>query len=99
MLIPQQQRTLLLRALGGHDPLDVLAAIAALQLLPRNANALFRLEAAAGVAATHTPVDDGAPIADDAALAWVNRPVFGGATDPFNNVFTDEFLFHYGSFV
>lgn len=98
MLIPQQQRVAALEALAGCDPLDVLAAIAALQLLPQNANALFRLEAAAGIAATLTSVEDGAPLVDDAVLAWVNRPVFGGAADPFNNVFTDEFLFHYGSF-
>jgi hypothetical protein len=48
VLIPQQQRAALVGAVAGRDPIDVLAAIAALQLLPQNANALFRLEAAAG---------------------------------------------------
>jgi hypothetical protein len=99
VLIPQQQRDTAVAALNGLDPLDVLAAIAALKLLPQNANALFRLEAAAGVASTATPVQGGGAIADGAVVAWVNRPVFGGIGDPFNNVFTDEFLFHYGSFV
>jgi hypothetical protein len=47
VLIPQQQRAALVGAVAGRDPIDVLAAIAALQLLPQNANALFRLEAAA----------------------------------------------------
>jgi hypothetical protein len=75
------------------------AAIGALQLVPENANALFRLEAAAGVASTVASVAAGAGMADEAAVAWVNRPVFGASADPFNNVFTDEFLFHYGSFV
>lgn len=99
MLIPQQQRDSSVAVLDGIDPLDVLAAIGALQLMPENANALFRLEAAAGVATTISPVANGAAIADEAAIAWVNRPVFSAAADPFNNVFTDEFLFHYGSFV
>ncbi len=98
MLIPQQQRDTAIAALAGLDPLDVPAAIAALQLLPENVNALFRLEAAAGVAATVARTDGGAVISDGAALAWVNRPIFSGPADPFNNVFTDEFLFHYGSF-
>lgn len=97
MLIPQQQRDAAVAALAGLDPLDVLAAIGGLQLMSENANALFRLEAAAGVVMTLAPAD-GTAIADEAALAWVNRPVFAAATDPFNNVFTDEFLFHYGSF-
>jgi len=99
VLIPQEQRDTLVAAVAGADPLHVLAVIGALQLLPQNANALFRLEAAAGVAATLASAHAGTPIADDAVLAWVNRPVFSGATDPFNNVFTDEFLFHHGSFV
>jgi hypothetical protein len=99
VLIPQIQRDTALVALAGRDPLDLLATIAALQLLPQNANALFRLEAAAGVAVTLAPVEEIVPIADDAVLAWVNRPVFGGEIDPFNNAFTDEFLFHFGSFV
>jgi hypothetical protein len=98
VLIPQLQRDTAVAALAGLDPLDVLAAIGGLQLLPENANALFRLEAAAGVASTIAPIDGGNVIADDATLAWVNRPAFAAATDPFNNVFTDEFLFHYGSF-
>jgi hypothetical protein len=99
VLIPQQQRDTAIAALARLDPLDVLAAIGALQLLPENANAIFRLEAAAGVASTAAPVEDGSGIADEAAIAWVNRPIFGAVADPFNNVFTDEFLFHYGSFV
>jgi hypothetical protein len=99
VLIPQQQRDTATAALAGLDTFDVVAAIGALQLLPENANALFRLEAAAGVASTVAPVGAGAGIADEAAIAWVNRPAFGAVADPFNNVFTDEFLFHYGSFV
>jgi hypothetical protein len=42
VLIPQQQRTTALAALAGRDPLDVLAAIAGLQLSPQNANAVFK---------------------------------------------------------
>jgi hypothetical protein len=99
VLISQQQRDTAAAALAGLDTLDVVAAIGALQLVPENANALYRLEAAAGVASTLTPVAAGASIADEAAVAWANRPVFGASADPFNNVFTDEFLFHYGSFV
>ena len=76
----------------------MLAAVAGLQLMPENVNALFRLEAAAGVTATLDPSDGDEALPDTAAVAWVNRPVFSGAADLFNNVFTDEFLFHYGSF-
>jgi hypothetical protein len=98
MLIPREQRETALAVLGGLDPIDLIAAIGALQLLPQNANALPRLEAAAGVARSLGAVEGGAPIADERVLAWVNRPVFANA-GVFNNVFTDEFLFHYGSFV
>jgi hypothetical protein len=92
VLIPQQQRDTAIAALARLDPLDVLAAIGALQLLPENANAIFRLKTAAGVASTAAPIEDGSGIVDEAAIAWVNRPVFGAVADPFNNVFTDEFL-------
>lgn len=98
MLIPQEQRDIALAVLANHDPLDVLAAVAGLQLVPDNVNALFRLEATAGLAATVDRNQGGEALPDAAAVAWVNRPVFAGAADPFNNVFTDEFLFHYGSF-
>ncbi|MGH3070797.1 MAG: hypothetical protein ACRDNB_00840 [Gaiellaceae bacterium] len=98
MLIPQPHRDIAVAALANHDPVEVLAAVAGLQLMPENVNALFRLEAAAGLAATADPSDGGGALPDAAAIAWVNRPVFTGPVDPFNNVFTDEFLFHYGSF-
>ena len=69
MIVSQLQRDTAVAALNGLEPLDVLAAIGALQLSPRNANALFRLEAAAAVATTITPADGGRDIADAVSVA------------------------------
>lgn len=99
MIISEQQRVTALAALAGCDPLDALATIAALQLIPENANALARLEGAAGVATGLAPSPGGAAISDETVLAWVNRPLFADSDSPFNNTFTDEFIFHGGSFV
>jgi hypothetical protein len=99
MLIPRQQRATALAAVTDVDPVDLIAAISALQLIPINANALARLEAAAAVASALPARPEGGGVTGDRALAWVNRPVFTGDIERFNNVFTDEFLFHYGSFV
>jgi hypothetical protein len=68
MLILRQQRATALAAVADVDPMDLIAAISALQLIPINANALARLEAAAAVASALPARPEGGGVTSDRAL-------------------------------
>ncbi len=67
----------LLAAFEGYDPLDVAAAVAALQLMPENADRQARLEVVAGLVASVKPVR-GQRLIDRAQMERLFRePPFG----------------------
>jgi hypothetical protein len=89
--------------LGGYSSFDLVAALAALQLLPENASALGRLEAAVTLAAG-VPVDSSAPHISAGKLRnTLNGPPFSAALQdedsPFDELLTEPLAFHGGSYL
>jgi hypothetical protein len=94
----------LAESLAKFNAVDVLAAVAALQLLPENADRSVRLEVLAHVAASIGPSPIVEQIRPDAWNAICNSgplsdsPVTS-AEDPFESLFTEAFTFFDGSYV
>lgn len=93
----------LAEALKEYDCRDLLAADAALQLIPQNAERTLRLEALAHVAASLQPAINKPAITPDELQEIVTRYPLGegpiaAAEDPYENLFTEAFAFHGGSY-
>ncbi len=92
-------------AISVFDPLDLAAKLAALQLVPENADRLVRIYGATAVAASVPPPSGGGPGVSASRLRRVlNGPplsesVFASGEDPFNNTFAEIIIFHGGSHV
>ncbi|MFH1679398.1 MAG: hypothetical protein ABIH26_01995 [Candidatus Eisenbacteria bacterium] len=94
----------LLSVLTAHDPFDIAAGIGGLQLMPENANRLYRLEMAASIVAgleakAHTPKM--ALAQWDAVLnkSFLGSRAVAAAEDPFNYAFTEAVTSTGGSYI
>jgi hypothetical protein len=91
--------------LGSYDPLDLASGIAALQLMPENADRLVRLEGAALLVAASLPTGVGRPLMSVGRWKqWLNRPplstsMFSRAEDPFETLLTEALPVCGGAFV
>lgn len=88
---------------SGIDPLDLAAGMAALQLLPANADRLLRLEAGAGLAASLVPAPGQRPAMRDDLDGLLHQsalgnPPFALLEDPHEGLFTDSVLFSGGPY-
>jgi hypothetical protein len=100
MQIPRARAESYLGELDGFADLSILAQLAALQLLPENAQTLFRLECGMQLVTRRRREQKGDRALPRARLArWVNKSPFASFEDPLNNPFTDEFTFFGGSYV
>src|SRR5947199_1784316 len=94
----------LAESLAKFDAVDILAAVAALQLMPENADRSVRLEVLAHVAASIGPNSIVQQIPPDVwntiCNSWplADSPV-ASAEDPFESLFTEAFTFFDGSYV
>jgi hypothetical protein len=89
--------------LKKYDTRDLLAAVAALQLFPQNAERTLRLEALAHAAASLQPNSNKPAITPDELSEILTRYPLGegaiaSAEDPYENLFTEAFPFHGGSY-
>jgi hypothetical protein len=87
-------------AISGFDPIDLLSAVAGLQLLPQNAERVVRLEALAYRVASGQSTRS-RRIAPHSLRELCNSPALGAighAEDPFDSVFCEEICFHGGSY-
>jgi hypothetical protein len=94
----------LIGRLSPYDPADLLADVAALQLLPENADGSIRLEAFAHVAASLDDEPNKPSISLQRLKQIANaEPLGQGAVtsheDPCDNAFTEAFTFHGGMFI
>jgi len=87
-------------ACGVFDPVDLLATVAALQLLPENADRLIRIEALAHVAGGLQADRDKPKISLSKLRSILNSPPLSDeiaqAEDPFPNPFVEEIAFFAG---
>ena len=87
-------------AVSGFDRIDLLSAVAGLQLLPENAERVVRLEALAH-RITSGQSNRSRRIAPHSLRDLCNSPALGTiahAEDPFDSVFCEELSFHGGSY-
>jgi hypothetical protein len=87
-------------AISGFDRIDLLSAVAGLQLLPKNAERIVRLEALAYRVASGQSTRS-RRIAPHSLRELCNSPALGAiahAEDPFDSVFCEEMCFHGGSY-
>jgi hypothetical protein len=89
--------------LGPYDTADLLKGLGALQLMPVNAERLFRLEAAAGIVSANPPAATGNRMSSHRWRQWLNQPPFAHAylvaqEDPAEDVLCKEILFFGGSY-
>jgi len=92
--------TTLDKAISGFDRIDLLSAIAGLQLLPENAERIVRLEALAYRVACGQS-NRSRKVAPHSLGQLCNSPALGTiahAEDPFDNVFCEEISFYGGSY-
>lgn len=94
----------LVAKLSVYDPVDLLSASAALQLMPENADRMIRLETLSHVAAAVPTRSSKLKIAPKhLAKACNTFPLGEGslvhAEDPFDNPFTEELSFYGGSYI
>jgi len=94
----------LVERLSPYDPADLLADVAALQLLPENADRAIRLEAFAHAAASLDKESSKPSISLHRLKQITNaEPLGQGAVasheDPCDNAFTEAFTFHGGMFI
>ncbi len=91
--------------LAPYDPVDLLAAVGGLQLLPENAHRAIRLEVFAHVVASLEDQQPNRPHASRNRLSqWCTTGVLGqgwvaAQEDPFDNPFLEAFPFHGGNFL
>lgn len=92
----------LVSLLAPYDPIDLLSAVAGLQLMPENADRTIRLEVLAHVVASLSTRRD-KPAISVGRLRTVCNSVplesLASLEDPFDNPFTEAFTFHGGSFI
>ena len=87
-------------AVSGFDRIDLLSAVAGLQLLPENAERIVRLEALAHRVACGQ-FNRSRKVAPHSLRELCNSPALGmiaHAEDPFDSVFCEEMSFHGGSY-
>jgi hypothetical protein len=87
-------------AISGFDRIDLLSAVAGLQLMPENAERVVRLEALAH-RITFGQSNRSRRIAPHSLRDLCNSPALGTiahAEDPFDSVFCEEVSFHGGSY-
>jgi len=87
-------------AVSGFNRIDLLSAVAGLQLLPENAERIVRLEALAYRIASGQS-NRSRRIAPHSLRNLCNSPALGTiahAEDPFDSVFCEEMCFHGGSY-
>lgn len=92
------------KKLSSYDPIDLLATIGALNLMPENADRAIRLEAFAHAAASLPERRGKPPIGRKQLYRFCNtKPLGNGfipqSEDPCANLFTQAFPFHGGSFL
>ena len=91
--------------LAPYDPVDLLAAVGGLQLLPENADRAIRLEVFAHVAASLEDQQPNRPhVSRNRLSQWCNTGVLGqgwvaAQEDPFDNPFLEAFPIHGGNFL
>ncbi len=94
----------LAKSLANFEVVDLLAAVAALQLMPENADRSVRLEVLAHTIASISPNDGTEQISPEVLNTVCNTwpladsPV-ASAEDPFESLFTEAFTFFDGSYV
>jgi len=93
----------LVERLSPYDPADLLASVAALQLLPENADRAVRLEAFAHAVASLPDEPDKPHISLSRLRQFANSEPLGVSVaaheDPCDNAFTEAFTFHGGMYV
>ena len=105
-VLPEEQVTNPLNdvraALAAYDPTDTLAAAAALQLVPDNADCLIRIEAVAHTISTLPSAQAKPKISAARMRSLLNSPPLSDqvamAEDPFPNPFVEEVAFFGGSY-
>lgn len=91
--------------LDPYDPVDLLACVGGLQLLPENADRAIRLEVFAHVVASLAESDQNKPhMSPNRLKQFCNTGTLGqgwvaSQEDPFDNPFTEAFTFHGGNFL
>lgn len=90
--------------IAPFDKLDLLAKIAALQLMPENTERAIRLEAIANAITSQTPASNQPDISSNRVRQLCNSQTIaqgpiGLAEDPCDNMFTEAFTFEGGSYV
>lgn len=86
-------------ALGGAATSDLLAALAALQLVPDNSRFIARLEAAIQLVVQLPTDDPSRPLTQKRIRDWLEHSPFASYDDPLNTTFTEETMFFGGSYV
>ena len=97
---PVNELAILDAAISGFDRVDLLSAVAGLQLLPDNAERIVRLEALAHRIAC-LQSNRSRRIAPHSLRELCNSPALAAiahAEDPFESVFCEEVSFHGGSY-
>ncbi len=94
----------LVEKLSPYDPVDVLAAVGGLQLLPENADRAVRLEAFAHAAASLEDEADKPRISLHRLRQFANTEPLGGEgvaaqEDPCDNALTEAFTYHGGMYI
>jgi hypothetical protein len=89
---------------SGYDPADFTTSLAALQLIPENADRTITLEALTHQAASVNTEDERTRISTEELDAVCNSTQLSNssiarADDPLDNPLTEAFIFHGGSFV
>lgn len=91
----------LVRLLAPDDPIDLLTAVAALQLIPENADRGVRLEALAHICVARRHCQRRSPVRRSRLRHICEYPALrrlAPLEDPFPNPFTENFTFDRGSF-
>lgn len=93
----------LAHSLSKFEPVDLLAAVAGLQLIPENADRTIRLEALAHTAASLNSGNTNLRIDSERLTticnSWpLSESAIASAEDPFENLFTEAFTFFGGSY-
>jgi len=93
----------LVKLVANEDPIELAASVAALQLIPANADTLLRLETlSAMIPLEQTRSGKPRPISPRRLAKLVRHPDLIGAIqreDPFNHLFTEAFRFIGGTYI
>ena len=91
------------KTLAGFDPVSIAAGLGGLQLMPENADRIYRLQLAACIAATLPPRSGARPLRHREWQRFLNVPplasdLYTREEDPFNDLFTESITFHGGTY-